>query len=326
MAEYAAGRTPNPCLRCNEKIKFAAVLDRGRRARLRRRRHRPLRAAADGDDGRSRCTARSTRARTSPTCSACSTQEQLAHSLFPLGDIPQAAGARARPRGAACRSPTSPTATTSASSPTATPRAGCGADSACGTGRDRRPRRRRGARQPRRRAPASPSASARACGSAAGRRRPAALRAGHRAGLRAPSPSAPRASSPCDRIDGIRPRWCGAAPDGRWHGTVQLRAHGAPHRPLIGRRARRRSSCCCDAAARHRARVRPRSLRRRPGVGSATIAAHGPALMTGVTGVGSLPGTDYRAALRTVLDALGGAELPDLPYLPELPARGPGPP
>jgi len=30
VAEYAAGRTPNPCLRCNEKIKFAAVLDRGR--------------------------------------------------------------------------------------------------------------------------------------------------------------------------------------------------------------------------------------------------------------------------------------------------------
>jgi len=27
-AEYAAGRTPNPCLRCNEKIKFAALLDK----------------------------------------------------------------------------------------------------------------------------------------------------------------------------------------------------------------------------------------------------------------------------------------------------------
>src|ERR1700756_1380548 len=26
--EYARGHTPNPCLRCNEKIKFAAVLDR----------------------------------------------------------------------------------------------------------------------------------------------------------------------------------------------------------------------------------------------------------------------------------------------------------
>ncbi|WP_040160468.1 tRNA 2-thiouridine(34) synthase MnmA [Nigerium massiliense] len=29
LAEYEAGRTPNPCLRCNEKIKFAAVLERG---------------------------------------------------------------------------------------------------------------------------------------------------------------------------------------------------------------------------------------------------------------------------------------------------------
>ncbi|WP_200958818.1 tRNA 2-thiouridine(34) synthase MnmA [Nocardioides sp. Root190] len=28
MDTYAAGQTPNPCLRCNEKIKFAAVLDR----------------------------------------------------------------------------------------------------------------------------------------------------------------------------------------------------------------------------------------------------------------------------------------------------------
>jgi tRNA-uridine 2-sulfurtransferase len=30
VSEYAAGRTPNPCLRCNERIKFAAVLERGR--------------------------------------------------------------------------------------------------------------------------------------------------------------------------------------------------------------------------------------------------------------------------------------------------------
>ena len=28
MSEYAEGRTPNPCLRCNEKIKFAALLDK----------------------------------------------------------------------------------------------------------------------------------------------------------------------------------------------------------------------------------------------------------------------------------------------------------
>jgi len=30
LSEYQSGRTPNPCLRCNEKIKFAAVLDRAR--------------------------------------------------------------------------------------------------------------------------------------------------------------------------------------------------------------------------------------------------------------------------------------------------------
>jgi tRNA-specific 2-thiouridylase len=30
IAEYAAGRTPNPCLRCNEKIKFSALLDKAR--------------------------------------------------------------------------------------------------------------------------------------------------------------------------------------------------------------------------------------------------------------------------------------------------------
>src|ERR687894_543381 len=39
----------------------------------------------------------------------------------------------------------------------------------------------------------------------------------------------------------------------------------------------------------------------------------------GATGVGSWPGTDPREAARTVLDLL-----PDLPFLPELPARGVG--
>ena len=69
VAEYAAGRTPNPCLRCNEKIKFAALLDRalalgfdavctGHYARLERR------TAAS-------CTAPSTPPRTSPTCWRC---------------------------------------------------------------------------------------------------------------------------------------------------------------------------------------------------------------------------------------------------------------
>jgi hypothetical protein len=37
------------------------------------------------------------------------------------------------------------------------------------------------------------------------------------------------------------------------------------------------------------------------------------------TGIGSLPGTDIAEAVKTVL-----GELPEFPYLPELPARGPG--
>ena len=37
------------------------------------------------------------------------------------------------------------------------------------------------------------------------------------------------------------------------------------------------------------------------------------------TGIGSLPGSDPLEAARTVF-----GELPDLPFLPELPARGPG--
>jgi len=40
--------------------------------------------------------------------------------------------------------------------------------------------------------------------------------------------------------------------------------------------------------------------------------------MVAFTGVGSLPGTDFPAALRMTLDAV-----PELAYLPELPARGP---
>lgn len=44
--------------------------------------------------------------------------------------------------------------------------------------------------------------------------------------------------------------------------------------------------------------------------------------MVGVTGVGSLPGTDFPAAVRLVFGTLGEAE-GGVPHLPELPARGP---
>ena len=120
VAEYAAGRTPNPCLRCNEKIKFSAVLDKALALGLRRGVHRPLRARRR----RARCTAPSTTARTSRTCSACSppprSRTPCSRSVEP-GRTTYAV----RPTSAASRSRPSRTATTSASSPTATPPASC---------------------------------------------------------------------------------------------------------------------------------------------------------------------------------------------------------
>jgi tRNA-specific 2-thiouridylase len=81
VAEYAAGRTPNPCIRCNERIKFAAVLDRGRGlgfdavctghyAQLHAGR---LHRAADPDKDQSYVL-------------ASLAPEQLAGAMFPLGD------------------------------------------------------------------------------------------------------------------------------------------------------------------------------------------------------------------------------------------------
>src|SRR5271156_2007939 len=84
VAEYAAGRTPNPCLRCNEKIKFAAVLDR---------------ALALGFDAV--CTGHYARiidgtlhravdpAKDQSYVLAVLTHEQLSRAVFPLGDTPK---------------------------------------------------------------------------------------------------------------------------------------------------------------------------------------------------------------------------------------------
>lgn len=85
VSEYAAGRTPNPCLRCNEKVKFSAVLDRalalgfdavatGHYARIvdtasGRELHRAVDPAKDQS-----------------YVLGVLTQQQLAHAFFPLGD------------------------------------------------------------------------------------------------------------------------------------------------------------------------------------------------------------------------------------------------
>jgi tRNA-specific 2-thiouridylase len=85
VAEYAAGRTPNPCLRCNEKIKFAALLDRALAL--------GFDAVATGHHARlvdGRLLRSVDRAKDQSYVLAVCTREQLARALFPLGDSTKA--------------------------------------------------------------------------------------------------------------------------------------------------------------------------------------------------------------------------------------------
>jgi len=84
VASYAAGETPNPCLRCNEKIKFSALAERavalgfdavatGHYARLS---DGVLRRAVDADKDQSYVL-------------AVLTAGQLSRAAFPIGDTPK---------------------------------------------------------------------------------------------------------------------------------------------------------------------------------------------------------------------------------------------
>ncbi|OPX14528.1 tRNA 2-thiouridine(34) synthase MnmA [Gordonia sp. i37] len=86
VAAYAAGQTPNPCLTCNEKIKFAALADKamalgfdalatGHYARLS---GGQLRRAVDPDKDQSYVL-------------AVLTRDQLDRAMFPVGDTPKPA-------------------------------------------------------------------------------------------------------------------------------------------------------------------------------------------------------------------------------------------
>src|SRR3954451_18788697 len=89
LAEYAGGRTPNPCLRCNEKIKFAAVLDRGLALgfdAVAPGHYAQLRTGPDGTVEMHRAV---DQGKDQSYVLGVLTQEQLAHSLFPLGDSPK---------------------------------------------------------------------------------------------------------------------------------------------------------------------------------------------------------------------------------------------
>ncbi len=95
IAEYAAGRTPNPCMRCNEHIKFAAVLEKalalgfdavvtGHYAHI-----------VTDEAGNRELHRASDEAKDQSYVLGVLTTEQLAHSMFPLGTTPSKAVVRA---------------------------------------------------------------------------------------------------------------------------------------------------------------------------------------------------------------------------------------
>lgn len=85
VSEYAAGRTPNPCLRCNEKIKFAALLDKAIALGFDAVATGHYATLIDGPNGRELHRANAW-AKDQSYVLGVLTANQLAHCYFPLGD------------------------------------------------------------------------------------------------------------------------------------------------------------------------------------------------------------------------------------------------
>ena len=88
VAEYAAGRTPNPCMRCNERIKFAALLEKALALgfdAVATGHYATIVTNAEGERELHRSAAW---AKDQSYVLGVLTREQLAHAMFPLGETP----------------------------------------------------------------------------------------------------------------------------------------------------------------------------------------------------------------------------------------------
>lgn len=85
-AEYAAGRTPNPCLRCNEKIKFSALLDKARALGFDAVATGHYARIVGGPSGERTLHRAVDAAKDQSYVLGVLTEAQLAHAFFPLGE------------------------------------------------------------------------------------------------------------------------------------------------------------------------------------------------------------------------------------------------
>jgi tRNA-specific 2-thiouridylase len=95
VSEYTAGRTPNPCMRCNERIKFAAVLEKALDLGFDAVATGHYAIVREGPSGDLELHRASDAAKDQSYVLGVLTAAQLAHTLFPLGDTPSKALVRA---------------------------------------------------------------------------------------------------------------------------------------------------------------------------------------------------------------------------------------
>jgi len=95
IAEYAAGRTPNPCMRCNERIKFAALLEKALALGFDAVVTGHYASIVTDTDGNRELHRASAWAKDQSYVLGVLTAEQLAHAMFPLGATPSKAEVRA---------------------------------------------------------------------------------------------------------------------------------------------------------------------------------------------------------------------------------------
>ncbi|GAA1923952.1 tRNA 2-thiouridine(34) synthase MnmA [Nocardioides lentus] len=234
LDEYAAGRTPNPCLRCNERIKFAAVLDRAVALGFDAVATGHYATLVDGAAGREMHRAVDP-AKDQSYVLGVLTAGQLEHALFPLGgslktDVRAEAGRRGL---LVADKPDSHDICFVADGDTAGWLSEKLGDDA-----------------PNRGGEVVDDVTGEVLGTHGGSW---AYTIGQRRGLRVGRPAAdgrPRYVLDIEPVSGTvrvggrerlavtrlradRPRWCGPAPDGPLRGTVQLRAHGREHAATV---------------------------------------------------------------------------------------------
>jgi tRNA-specific 2-thiouridylase len=95
IAEYTAGRTPNPCMRCNERIKFAALLEKALDLGFDAVATGHYATILTDENGNRELHRASAWAKDQSYVLGVLTAEQLAHSMFPLGATPSKAEVRA---------------------------------------------------------------------------------------------------------------------------------------------------------------------------------------------------------------------------------------